>query len=102
MNQTNKKRIWIRQIVLDPLCIFTVAFAVWMLFFDDQNVFVQYRLYKIWQKLNQDRSYYTIQIQRIKKEKHELLHNDSLLEKFAREKYYMKREQETLYVIIEA
>lgn len=100
MNQTNKKRNWIRRIVLDPLCIFTVAFAVWMLFFDDQNVFVQYRLYKSWQKLKQDRSYYTIQIQRINKEKQELLYDDALLEKFAREKYYMKREQETLYVII--
>lgn len=91
----------IRKKILDPLCLFAAAFAVWMLFFDDQNLFVQYRLYQTWNKLHQDRLHYMDQIERMEKEKRELLHNEASLEKFAREKYCMKRPEETLYVVVD-
>jgi cell division protein FtsB len=100
MNRTNKIQR-IKKMLLDPYLISTVSFATWMLFFDYQNVFSQYRLYKSLQKLNEDRVYYSTHIKQIRKEKKELLHNDDLLEKFAREKYYMKREKEDLYIVIE-
>ncbi|WP_114910323.1 FtsB family cell division protein [Cardinium endosymbiont of Sogatella furcifera] len=89
------KKVW-----LDPYCIVTILFVVWMCFLDDQNLFVQYRLYQRWQKLQTDVIDYNLQIKQIKKEKVELMHNMDCLEKFAREKYYMKREQEDVYVII--
>lgn len=89
------KKVW-----LDPYCIATILFAVWMFFLDDQNLFVQHRLYQLCQNLQTDVIKYNLQIKQIKKEKKELMHNIDCLEKFAREKYYMKREKEDLYIII--
>ncbi|WP_342265580.1 septum formation initiator family protein [Cardinium endosymbiont of Philonthus spinipes] len=90
----------IKKVLLDPYCMATILFAAWMLFFDDQNVFEQYRLYKRCQKLQTDVVDYNLQIQQVKEAKKELMHNIDFLEQFAREKYYMKREQEDLYVIV--
>ncbi|TSJ80572.1 MAG: septum formation initiator family protein [Candidatus Cardinium sp.] len=90
----------IKKIVLDPYFVSTILFALWMLFFDDQNVFEQCRLYRRWQKLQTDVVDYTVQIQQIKKDKKELVHNIDFLEQLAREKYYMKREKEDVYVIV--
>lgn len=99
MNYKNKIQP-IKKVLLDPYCILTILLAVWMLFLDYQNVFVQYRLYKRWQKLQADTIDYKLQIQQIKKEKKELVDNIDFLEQVAREKYYMKRAQEDLYIII--
>ncbi|WP_419241545.1 FtsB family cell division protein [Cardinium endosymbiont of Nabis limbatus] len=99
MNYRNKIQR-IKSIFLDPYFIATILFALWMLFFDDQNVFEQYKLYKRCQKLQTDITHYTLQIQQIKKEKKALVHNIDFLEQLAREKYYMKREKEDLYIII--
>ncbi|WP_221179600.1 hypothetical protein [Candidatus Cardinium hertigii] len=51
------------------------------------------------QKLKEEKKYYTSYIQQIKKEKKECIDNNDILEKLAREKYYMKREKEDLYII---
>ncbi|WP_243518905.1 MULTISPECIES: septum formation initiator family protein [unclassified Candidatus Cardinium] len=90
----------IKKVLLDPYAISTVFFAVWMLCFDDQNLGVQASLYNRLKKLKTDRVEYISQIQQIKKDKKELVGNLDFLEKMAREKYYMKREKEDLYVIM--
>ncbi|TDG95332.1 septum formation initiator family protein [Cardinium endosymbiont of Culicoides punctatus] len=91
----------LKTILLDPYCISTIFFVVWVVFFDYQNVFSQHTLYARLKKLEEDHIYYTSQIKQIKKEKKELLNNCDLLEKFAREKYYMKKEKEDLYIIVQ-
>ncbi|CCM09848.1 Septum formation initiator subfamily, putative [Cardinium endosymbiont cEper1 of Encarsia pergandiella] len=91
------KKVW-----LNFYFISILFFTVWMFFFDYQNIFVQYSLYKRWNKLQTDAIDYTFQIQKIKKDKKELASNPDFLEQLAREKYYMKREKEDLYVIIPA
>jgi len=52
------------------------------------------------QKLRQDDAYYRTQIQWIENKKNALLDDKDRLEKIAREKYYMKREKEDLYIIV--
>lgn len=69
-------------------------------FFYHQNVYSQYRLYVQLQKLRQDDAYYRTQIQWIENKKNALLDDKDRLEKIAREKYYMKREKEDLYIIV--
>ncbi|WP_339044300.1 hypothetical protein [Cardinium endosymbiont of Tipula unca] len=51
--------------------------------------------------MQEDRIYYVHKIRQIKKEKKELLNNCDLIEKFSREKYYMKKEKEDLYIIVQ-
>lgn len=91
---------FVKKIFLDPYFISTIFFTIWMIFLDHQNVFVQYKLHKRWQQLQNSVINYNIDIQRIKKEKKELVDNLDFLEKIAREKYYMKRHQEDLYIIV--
>ncbi|MFN5884218.1 MAG: hypothetical protein ACK445_02655 [Bacteroidota bacterium] len=61
----------------------------------------QVKLYGQYNKVKAEHQYYTQEIERAKKEYNELFSNDKNLEKFAREKYLMKREDEDVYVIIE-
>ena len=78
-----------------------LIYAVWMLFFDDQNVFFQYRLYSKLKTLERDLYYYDIKIREVERAKNALLNDSILLEKYAREKYYMKKDKEDLYVIVD-
>lgn len=100
MSSSNKMQR-IKKVLLDPCFISAAFFTIWMGCFDYQNVFAQYSLYEKVQRLEADCVRYTSLAQKIKKENKERINNNDLLEKFAREKYYMKREQEDLYVIIQ-
>ena len=76
------------------------AFIVWMLFFDERDVFTMQHHRAELKELQQSKKYYTDQIN---KEKAELegLKSAATLEKYAREKYYMKRDNEDLFLIPE-
>lgn len=79
----------------------TAAFIVWMSFFDSNDFFTLYGLKKKISDLESDKSYYTERIEEVKNDREELKSNSDLLEKFARERYLMKKESEDLYVIVE-
>ena len=81
--------------------ISTVVFLIWMLFIDSNDFISQYQLSDKLSTLEEERSYYVEKIEEVKKDRQELLSNDKLLEKFAREKYFMKKETEDLYIIVE-
>jgi len=77
-----------------------VGFAVWMLFFDDRDLFVT--VFKQRQELNdlrKSKQYYEQQITGTQKELDQLKINAFTIEKYAREKYLMKRDNEDLFVI---
>lgn len=76
----------------------TLFFAAWLLFFDTYAFLDHKQINKEIDKLNTNKSYYLDEIhkdeQAIKK-----LHRLEDVEKYAREKYYMKRENEDIYII---
>ncbi len=76
-------------------------FLLFMLFISDSNLFTQVKLTNKLNKLEQEKSFYTEKIEEVKKDREELLSDEALLEKFAREKYLMKKETEDIYVIVE-
>ena len=76
-------------------------FVVWMLFIDVNDLVSQYQLSRKLGSLEQERAYYTKKIEEVKEDRHQLMSNKALLEKFAREKYLMKKESEDLYLIVE-
>ena len=51
--------------------------------------------------LKSEREYYQVKIIEVQKDRQELMTNRELLEKFAREKYLMRKESEDLFVIVE-
>ncbi|GAA0188370.1 hypothetical protein GCM10009122_46540 [Fulvivirga kasyanovii] len=72
-----------------------------MLFIDANDLVSQIKLKNQLETLEDEKSYYLQKIEEVKKDREELLSNDQLLEKFAREKYYMKKESEDLFVVVE-
>lgn len=51
------------------------------------------------QELEEEKTYYEKKIEEVEQDRKELMGNDELLEKFAREKYLMKKKSEDVYVI---
>jgi cell division protein DivIC len=81
--------------------ISSMVLFIWLLFFDSNNLISQVQLrYEIW-KLDQKATYYKEELLRIKEQRAELLKGPESLEKFARETYKMKRDNEDLYLIIQ-
>jgi len=77
-----------------------VGFVVWMLFFDDRDFITTYfRQPQELKKLQQSSRYYQDEITATKNELERLKSNPSTIEKYAREKYLMKRDNEDLFLI---
>lgn len=78
-----------------------LAFFVWMLFFDTNNFVYQYKLSSELNDLINEKEYYLSEIEINNSATKELLTNSTTLEKFAREKYLMKRDNEDIFLIVE-
>lgn len=73
-------------------------FCVWMLFLDNYSYFDHRVLNKEIDELEVNKKYYQ---EEIKKDKENIkqLKNPNQIEKYAREKYYMKKDSEDIYII---
>lgn len=78
----------------------TVAFAMWMLFFDKNDMMSQYEYRSQANKLQEEKEYFEKETAQVKKDLNELNTNLNTAEKFAREKYFMKKDNEDVFVII--
>ncbi|ATP58887.1 septum formation initiator [Pedobacter ginsengisoli] len=76
------------------------AFVVWMLFFDKNDVIAQYEYRSQVNKLQEEKDFYVKEIAKVKKDLNELNTDLNTAEKFAREKYFMKKDNEDVFVII--
>ena len=77
----------------------SLAFIVFMIFFDKNDLFSQYQYYQQVSKLKQERDFYLKENAKVNKDLQELSSNPKELEKFAREKYLMKKDNEDVFVI---
>jgi cell division protein DivIC len=75
------------------------GFIVWMLFFDRNDVFTQMQRRSELNELKQSRQYFQKQIDENRRFSKDLQFNASAIEKYAREKYLMKRDNEDLFII---
>lgn len=76
------------------------VFAVWMIFFDTQDIIsTHFKLRHELHQLEESRNYYLGQIEATKKELDQLKSDPATLEKYAREKYRMKKDNEDLFII---
>ena len=70
-----------------------------MLFFDKNDVFTQRERRKELKALQESKAYYTEEITKEKKVSQELRSNPAAIEKYAREHYLMKRDNEDIFII---
>ena len=77
------------------------GFVVWMLFFDPRDLYSQLERGKELRNLQASKKHYQEQIAMESAELQQLKTNPSTLEKYAREKYLMKKENEELFIVSE-
>jgi cell division protein FtsB len=81
--------------------LITLAFLIWISFFDSYNLISQFRRGSALQKVKEEKQYYLEEIKNDSIAIMELTTNKENLEKFAREKYLMKKENEDIFLILE-
>ena len=77
-----------------------IAFVVRMLFFDKNDIIAQYEFKSQVNKLQEEKDFYVKEIETVRKDLNELNTNLNTAEKFAREKYFMKKDNEDVFVIV--
>ena len=75
--------------------------VVWISFFDKYDLVTQYQARQALKQLEKDKHYYAAEIKKNQEEINELQTNAQSLEKFAREKYLMKKDDEVVFLIID-
>lgn len=78
--------------------IILIVFAIWMLFFDANSWFIHNELNSDIEDLENEKEYYKREIEKDNKAIKKLSTEEGL-EKFAREEYYMKRDNEEIFII---
>ena len=73
---------------------------IWMFFFDKNDIIAQYEFKSQVDKLQEEKYFYVKEIETVKKDLNELNSNFNTAEKFAREKYFMKKDNEDVFVIV--
>lgn len=79
--------------------IASFAFIAWIIFFDRNDLLTQMQRNRELNDLQVSRQHYTDQIKDVRKELDQLTTNPEVLEKYARERYHMKKDNEELFLI---
>lgn len=87
------------KIVTNKYVIATGVFAVMMLFFDDNNLFVQLDRKRQLNDLLAKKTYYDQQIKSTQLQLNTLQTSPAAIEKFVRENYLMKRDNEDVFIV---
>jgi cell division protein DivIC len=72
-----------------------------MVFLDSNDLISRFKMSSKMRSLENEKEYYLEKISEVEKDRMELMTNKVLLEKFAREKYLMKKETEDIFIIQE-
>ena len=94
----NENRIKYLKPFKNWFALILLVFVVWMLFFDANSWFIHNELNNDIEALEAEKEYYKREIDKDKKAIKKISTEEGL-EKFAREEYYMKRENEEIFLI---
>ena len=88
-----------RSIFYNKYLITGIAFAIWMMFFDRNDLPSQIRRSSELYKMKQNQKNMALLITNTERELQLLKTNPETLEKYAREKFLMKKDNEDLYIV---
>ena len=75
-----------------------IIFIVWVSFFDQNKITTQYSYHSVLNESKSEKEYFNQVIKKTSQELDDLTKNPATLEKFARENYFMKKENEEVFV----
>lgn len=78
-----------------------LIFGIWLVFFDGNNIIRQFQMQQAVNKEEAKKEQFEKDIAALKSQQEELETNASTLEKFAREKFLMKRDNEEIILFVE-
>lgn len=78
-----------------------LVFMVWLLIFDNNNLIDRIKYLNALHEMDDEKQYYLERIEKDTRRLNELKTDRDNLEKFAREQYFMKKENEEVFVIVE-
>tara|TARA_Y100000739_G_scaffold35968_1_gene27434 strand:+ start:187 stop:501 length:315 start_codon:yes stop_codon:yes gene_type:complete len=99
MKQINELIDKIPNYLKNKYLIAIVLFIVWITFFDNFNIIKQSKIKKNIKQLEENKKFYIQEITKDSSEYYDLLNDAEKREKFAREKFLMKKEDEDVYII---
>jgi len=91
----------IKKLILNKYFYTGMAFLIWMSFFDQDNFVEQYRLSSQLSDLRMQKAWYLKEIDKNHENIKQLETDTTYLEKFAREKYFMKKDNEEIFVVVD-
>ncbi|MBP9186413.1 MAG: septum formation initiator family protein [Bacteroidia bacterium] len=89
------------KLITNKYIIAIIAFVALLFFSDRNNVIDQFKLRKQYSKVKIEHKFYEDKILEAQKQREELFTNDKNLERFAREKYLMKKDDEDVFVFVQ-
>ena len=92
-----KEKKWFKIFTNTYVLVLTI-FVIWMTFFDTNSLLIHRELQQEINKLEQQKDFLQKEIEKDKKQLNEL-NDPKALEKYAREKYYMKKDNEEVFLI---
>lgn len=97
------KKFWHKTfpILRNKFVLTVLIFGVWIALFDQNNLLDRFSEMKKLRALEDEKAYYSKKIKDDQRRMNELESNKEDLEKFAREEYLMKKENEDIFVVIE-
>lgn len=96
LSQIRKNR-WVK-IIGNKYMLIVILFLVWMIFFDANSYLIHKELNNEVNALEDNAEFYQTEIDQDKSFIKKMEDSDEM-EKFAREKYYLKKENEDIYII---
>lgn len=88
---------WIR----NKYSLTLIFFIIWMSFFDRNDFFSQLSLRRQLKEMEAEKKYYNDKLKEVQATHQNLFKSDENLERYAREQYLMKKENEELFIIVE-
>ncbi|KPM31671.1 Septum formation initiator [Croceitalea dokdonensis DOKDO 023] len=95
--KTLREKKWFR-VATNMYVLVLTLFVIWMAFFDTNSLLIHLELRKEINKLEEQKKFLQSEIAKDKKIL-KTLSSEEELEKFAREKYYMKKDNEEIFLI---
>lgn len=90
---------WLRPIILNKYLITLIGFLVFITFFEQHSLINRWVTYQKIKELEKEHSYYNDEIKKNKTEYERLKNDKKYIEKFAREHYNMKMDDEDIFII---
>ncbi len=78
-----------------------LGFFIWVFFFDNNNIIHRYRTYRTLVDARRQKEFYNNEITNDLKAIDDLTHDSAALERFGREKYLMKKDDEDIFLVVE-